>query len=39
LPVGLQIVAGPRREAELLDFAEFLEQELGFRHSFPAGTA
>jgi amidase len=35
LPVGLQIVAGPRREAELLAFAEFLETELGFRHSFP----
>jgi amidase len=35
LPIGLQIVAGPRREAELLSFAEFLEHEHGFRHSFP----
>jgi amidase len=35
LPVGLQIVAGPRRELELLSFAERLERECGFGHSFP----
>jgi amidase len=35
LPVGLQIVAGPRRELDLLAFAEMLEREFGFRHVFP----
>lgn len=39
LPFGLQIVAGPRRDAGLLAFAEYLERELGFRHSFPARTS
>ncbi len=36
LPIGMQIVAGPRREPELLAFAARLEHELGFVHSFPA---
>ena len=35
LPVGLQIVGQPRQEAELLAFAEILEQEFGVASAVP----
>jgi len=33
--VGLQIVGQPRQEAELLAFAEILEQEFGVASAVP----
>jgi amidase len=35
-PIGMQIVAGPGRNGDLLAFAALLEQDDGFRHRFPA---
>ncbi len=35
LPVGMQIVGKPHGEAQLLQFAYYLQEELGFRHRWP----
>lgn len=36
LPVGLQILGPPQGETQLLRFAFFLQEQLGFRHRWPA---
>ncbi|WOD39677.1 amidase [Nodosilinea sp. E11] len=36
LPVGIQIVGPPQAETQLLQFAFFLQERLGFRHRWPA---
>jgi amidase len=36
LPVGIQIVGPPQAETQLLQFAFFLQEQLGFRHRWPA---
>lgn len=35
LPVGIQIVGPPQAETQLLQFAFFLQEQLGFRHRWP----
>ncbi|MGG6240944.1 amidase [Nodosilinea sp. AN01ver1] len=35
LPVGIQIVGPPQAEAQMLQFAYFLQEQLGFRHRWP----
>ncbi|TVP63354.1 MAG: amidase [Leptolyngbya sp. LCM1.Bin17] len=35
LPVGMQIVGKPHGEAQLLQFAYYLQEVLGFRHRWP----